>query len=117
MIENGFVYLREKAGWLAEYLHELTVFPKGKHDDQSTRRRKCPPGSGKGARNRETAFGSIANNSPRNNAMRCGKACTVIDVAAHFPLVTTNPPEHCSRAGLIQQPLGPVSTDRDPRGA
>ena len=20
--------------WLAEYLHELTVFPKGKHDDQ-----------------------------------------------------------------------------------
>ena len=20
--------------WLAEYLHEMTVFPKGKHDDQ-----------------------------------------------------------------------------------
>ena len=28
MIENGFVHL------LAEYFHELTVFPKGKHDDQ-----------------------------------------------------------------------------------
>jgi predicted phage terminase large subunit-like protein len=34
MIENGFVYLPKDAGWLAEYLHELTVFPKGKHDDQ-----------------------------------------------------------------------------------
>jgi predicted phage terminase large subunit-like protein len=34
MIENGFVHLPKEAGWLAEYLHELTVFPKGKHDDQ-----------------------------------------------------------------------------------
>ena len=34
MIENGFVYLPKEAVWLAEYLHELTVFPKGKHDDQ-----------------------------------------------------------------------------------
>ena len=34
MIENGFVYIPEAAPWLAEYLHELTVFPKGKHDDQ-----------------------------------------------------------------------------------
>jgi len=34
MIENGFVYIPETAPWLAEYLHELTVFPKGKHDDQ-----------------------------------------------------------------------------------
>jgi hypothetical protein len=24
----------ETAPWLAEYLHELTGFPKGKHDDQ-----------------------------------------------------------------------------------
>ena len=29
MIENGFVYLPKEAAWLAEYLHELTVFPKG----------------------------------------------------------------------------------------
>jgi len=34
MIENGFVHLPKEAAWLAEYLQELTVFPKGKHDDQ-----------------------------------------------------------------------------------
>jgi hypothetical protein len=34
MIENGFVHLPKEAGWLAEYLHELTIFPNGKHDDQ-----------------------------------------------------------------------------------
>jgi predicted phage terminase large subunit-like protein len=34
MIENGFVHIPETASWLAEYLHEMSVFPKGKHDDQ-----------------------------------------------------------------------------------
>jgi len=34
MIESGFVHVPEVAPWLAEYLHELSVFPKGKHDDQ-----------------------------------------------------------------------------------
>jgi predicted phage terminase large subunit-like protein len=34
LIENGFVYIPELASWLAGYLHEMTVFPKGKHDDQ-----------------------------------------------------------------------------------
>jgi predicted phage terminase large subunit-like protein len=34
-IENGFVYLPEKAEWLPQYLHELSTFPKGKHDDQA----------------------------------------------------------------------------------
>jgi predicted phage terminase large subunit-like protein len=33
-IENGFVYIPQTAPWLTEYLHEITVFPKGKHDDQ-----------------------------------------------------------------------------------
>ncbi|MBV8506917.1 MAG: phage terminase large subunit [Alphaproteobacteria bacterium] len=33
LIEN-FVYIPETAPWLAEYLHEISVFPKGKHDDQ-----------------------------------------------------------------------------------
>ena len=33
-IENGFVHIPGRAGWLAEYLHELAVFPNGKHDDQ-----------------------------------------------------------------------------------
>ena len=34
-IENGFVYLPTEANWRAVYLHELTVFPNGKHDDQA----------------------------------------------------------------------------------
>jgi hypothetical protein len=34
MIENGFLHLPKEAGWRAEYLHELTVFPSGKYDDQ-----------------------------------------------------------------------------------
>jgi predicted phage terminase large subunit-like protein len=34
VIENGFVYVPQTAPWLAEYLHEMAVFPKGKHDDQ-----------------------------------------------------------------------------------
>src|SRR5207237_7991358 len=34
VIENGFVNIPEAAPWLAEYLHEMTVFPNGKHDDQ-----------------------------------------------------------------------------------
>jgi predicted phage terminase large subunit-like protein len=34
IIESGFVYIPESAPWLAEYLHEMTVFPNGKHDDQ-----------------------------------------------------------------------------------
>ncbi len=33
-IENGFVYLPETAHWLADYLHELTLFPAGRYDDQ-----------------------------------------------------------------------------------
>ena len=34
MIENGFVHLPDAAPWLPAYLHELTAFPKGRHDDQ-----------------------------------------------------------------------------------
>ena len=34
MIENGFVHLPKEAGWLGEYVHELTAFPRGRHDDQ-----------------------------------------------------------------------------------
>ena len=35
IIENGFIHLPEKAEWLAEFMHELTSFPKGKFDDQT----------------------------------------------------------------------------------
>ena len=34
LIENGFVYIPKAAPWLAAYLHEMTVFPNGRHDDQ-----------------------------------------------------------------------------------
>jgi len=33
-IENGFVHLPDQAEWLAEYVHEMISFPKGKFDDQ-----------------------------------------------------------------------------------
>jgi hypothetical protein len=33
-IENGLVHIPDQAHWLAEYLHEITSFPKGKFDDQ-----------------------------------------------------------------------------------
>jgi len=33
-IENGFVHLPREAYWLIDYLHELTVFPNGRYDDQ-----------------------------------------------------------------------------------
>jgi predicted phage terminase large subunit-like protein len=56
MIENGFVHLPKEAAWLAQYLHELTVFPKGKHDDQ------VPPGTSSRGRRRRCSTGS---NRPR----------------------------------------------------
>jgi predicted phage terminase large subunit-like protein len=34
VIENGFVYLPDKAEWLPEFLHEIRAFPNGRHDDQ-----------------------------------------------------------------------------------
>ena len=34
-IENGFVYLPGKSSWGSTYLHELTTFPYGKHNDQA----------------------------------------------------------------------------------
>jgi predicted phage terminase large subunit-like protein len=33
-IENGFVHLPENAHWLPDYLHEMTMFPNGRFDDQ-----------------------------------------------------------------------------------
>ena len=34
IIENGFVHIPESAPWLEEFLHELSVFPNGRYDDQ-----------------------------------------------------------------------------------
>ncbi len=35
MIENGFVHVPRTAPWLDDYLHELTTFPRARHDDQT----------------------------------------------------------------------------------
>ena len=34
-MENGFVYLPRDAPWLADYVHEITIFPNSKYDDQA----------------------------------------------------------------------------------
>ena len=34
MLENGCVFLDKNAVWLADFLHELSHFPKSKYDDQ-----------------------------------------------------------------------------------
>jgi predicted phage terminase large subunit-like protein len=33
-IQNGFVHIPDRAEWLAQYLHEMAVFPNGKYGDQ-----------------------------------------------------------------------------------
>jgi predicted phage terminase large subunit-like protein len=33
-IETGYVFIPEEASWLADFQHELTHFPRAKHDDQ-----------------------------------------------------------------------------------
>lgn len=35
MIEAGRVFIPREAPWLADYLHELALLPKGRHDDQA----------------------------------------------------------------------------------
>ena len=34
MVEGGFVFVPTTVPWLAAYIHELTIFPNGRHDDQ-----------------------------------------------------------------------------------
>ena len=55
IIENGFVHLPETAPWLAEYLHEMTIFPKGRHDDQVELDRPVP----RLVQNPDAALGNI----------------------------------------------------------
>ena len=58
MIENGFVRVPDAAPWLAPYLHELTAFPNGKHDDQ------VPPDTSFRGRPRRCSTGSSAAAAP-----------------------------------------------------
>src|SRR5713226_5672661 len=64
-IENGFVRLPEAAPWLAEYLHEMTVFPKGKHDDQVDSTASSWIGSK--SRCRASVFSRFTEDRPRNS--------------------------------------------------
>ena len=53
IIEAGWVHIPKDAPWLAEYLHELAVFPNGKFADQveldlTGSRRVQGPGAGRG---------------------------------------------------------------------
>ena len=91
MIENGFVHLPKEAAWLPEYLHELTAFPKGKHDDQvdSTaqmldwlKRAGSGPSSNAGIWH---LYRELAEQARTQTA----EARAVIDVAAHSPAVVT----------------------------
>jgi hypothetical protein len=107
MIENGFVHLPRDAGWLPEYLHELTTFPKGKHDDQvdSTaqmldwmKRAGSGPSSNAGIwhlyREQYEAQQAGAAQSPQLPA--------VIDIVASSPLVVTTPGSMNRRASAYR---------------
>ena len=34
VIESGVVHIPDRASWLAEFIHEVAVFPNGRYDDQ-----------------------------------------------------------------------------------
>ena len=71
MIENGFVRIPETAPWLAEYLHEMTVFPNGKHDDRSIQPRSSWNGSKSRSRVRaSTSTSASARKNSRSGANR-----------------------------------------------
>lgn len=86
-IENGFVPLPTEAPWLADYLHEFTTFPSGRHDDQvdSTTQmlawaRLRPPGFGileyyrqeSQARQQNSTSGLIKVRAPAGSSHFCG---------------------------------------------
>ena len=116
MIENGFVYLPKEAAWLAEYLHELTVFPKGKHDDQVDR----PDARVVQARRPGTAGLDVANVQRSPGAWPAAQAPrTVIgdgEEARHSPAVMTTP---VRREHMLQmaRPPGAWSYSRHPSDA
>jgi predicted phage terminase large subunit-like protein len=72
MIENGFVRVPDAAPWLKQYLHELTVFPNGKHDDQVDSTRRCSTGSNDPTAPPPTpGSSSFTGSAPRNSEGRC----------------------------------------------
>ena len=76
-MEHGFVHLPTEASWLADYLHEITIFPNDRHDDQvdSTAQIldwcKIPiPGSGMFQYYREQAEAITGIRSPATTRLR-----------------------------------------------
>jgi hypothetical protein len=63
------VHLRKEAGWRAEYLHELTIFPGGKYDDQVDSTAQLLDWL-KGAGREPAASTSITRRSPRRRRPR-----------------------------------------------
>ena len=94
MIENGFVYLPETAPWLAEYLHEITTFPKGKHDDQVELDRPVP----RLVQNPNAALGNIRAHPANGREIKA-------------PGGGPPPPPGTSRYRRRADPLGPTHHD------
>ena len=55
MIENRFVHIPETAPWLAEYLHEMRVFPKGSTTTKSIPQPNSSTGSKSHSRTRASS--------------------------------------------------------------
>jgi predicted phage terminase large subunit-like protein len=76
-IENGLVYVPHEAHWLAEYLHEMSVFPNGKYDDQVDSTSQALDGLGnpqiKGAAFLELARQANREREDRRNGVHVGK--------------------------------------------
>jgi len=123
MIENGFVRLPKKAAWLAEYLHELTVFPKGKHDDQvppDTSFRGQPRTCSTGSSCRR-AGGSISymksGIKPNRPPIRRRRSCRRYRCCSASPSVVTKPLEHDRMTEAYRGLVDERASCRHPRRA
>jgi len=123
MIENGFVHLPKEAAWLAEYLHELTVFPKGKHDDQvppDTSFRGQPRTCSTGSSCRR-AGGSISymksGIKPNRPPLRRRRSCRRYRCCSASPSVVTKPLEHDRMTEAYRGLVDERASCRHPRRA
>jgi predicted phage terminase large subunit-like protein len=82
-MEAGFVHLPERAHWLADLIHELMMFPRGRHDDQvdSVSQALCWIGE----QTRGDAFIQLAQKS---NRLKRGEIEGAVEMQAHKTYVT-----------------------------